>query len=114
MNREAKRGNVSDHTPTPWTLNSGYNKIGAPVFEIKDVEGFTLLAVRGGVIPTSRDAEFIIRAVNSHEALLEAAKDLLNKLTFEGVATTRKQRIEAERKLRSVIAQATGHAEEDK
>lgn len=72
---------VNQHTPTPWTLNSGYNKIGMPVFEIKDSEGFNLLVIRGGMIPTPRDSEFIMRAVNSHEALLEAARLAFSRLS---------------------------------
>jgi len=66
---------IQRHTPTPWSLNSGYNKAGAPFFEIKDKDGFNLLAIRGGVIPISQDADFIVRAVNSHEAMLKALKE---------------------------------------
>jgi hypothetical protein len=59
------------HTPTPWKLIKGINQY--------DVNGSDNNLVMGqlftqGVPPNIEDTAFIVRAVNSHEALLEIAK----------------------------------------
>jgi hypothetical protein len=72
--KESKAG----HTPTPWTLDSNKNRFNAP--RIVSAEHNELLAdlYETNHIGTdsAHNAEFIIRAVNSHEALLRAAKHL--------------------------------------
>lgn len=55
------------------------------------------------------NAEFIIRAVNAHEALLEAAKHLVDDLeTSKAIGQITPIGIELLRKYRKVIAQASG------
>lgn len=62
------------HTPTPFIINPIFkDKVGkVSAFQIyKDGKYFC-------EVPDSRWAEEIVRAVNSHEALLEALKDIAN------------------------------------
>ena len=66
---EVKEKAMSEHTPTPWlatTHNSGMICIG---------RAHNSVAAIGTTNPTnSANAEFIIRACNSHEKLVEACK----------------------------------------
>lgn len=60
----------SQHTPTPWHIKEGWD---GHVFGPKDE-----MITRGTDCRTSSsktNAEFIVRAVNSYEALLEFAKN---------------------------------------
>lgn len=55
---------MSEHTPTPWITRDG-------------------MICRGGYAPHTRstlkaDAELIVKAVNSHDALVEFVRDLLD------------------------------------
>lgn len=64
------------HTPTPWVANGRYigttNHMSA-VGECRDVNGNWCDDVK-----SSADAAFIVRAVNSHDKLVEALKALLD------------------------------------
>lgn len=63
------------HTPTPWTTFQSQGENGA----ITDGNGNVIAE---GL--TEENAAFIVRAVNSHEALLEAAKVLVNSIKWSG------------------------------
>lgn len=56
----------------PWKISRGYNKAGYPFFEIKDAEGFTILSIRGGSLPTDADARLIEMAVNAYQQIKDA------------------------------------------
>jgi hypothetical protein len=60
------------HTPTPWKLDQDDRFVNGP-------KGQAIFGALGdGSDEThTANAEFIVRAVNSHEALLEAAKEML-------------------------------------
>ncbi len=71
---------TTQHTPTPWSCHSGMiwqdgpdvyptgNKDGTPITHMDREPG-------NGTLPVERDAnaDFIVQACNSHDALLEAA-----------------------------------------
>jgi hypothetical protein len=56
------------HTPTPWRYNPSQGLDREIIRHFGEVVG---------KIEKREDAEFIVRAVNSHEALLEAAKEFM-------------------------------------
>jgi hypothetical protein len=65
----------TQHTPTPWKFEVMNNILGIPLlYHINrgDIE------VRSGLA----DAEFIVRAVNSHEALLETLKSIIESNSY--------------------------------
>jgi len=89
-------GKLSQHTPTPWTAT----KFG-------DTKATSLYADGGtvslGNIKSKDDAEFIVSAVNSHEALLEAAK------LMKGILKENRNFTPDEfKQVQSAIAQAEG------
>jgi len=59
---------TAKHTPTPWSRykNAAHGPEGDCVFVCNGIDS-----------PNDANAEFIVRAVNSHEALLAAAKDAI-------------------------------------
>jgi hypothetical protein len=64
----------SEHTPTPWTL--------LPARTLVNLKGPNGEQV--GQLPiNSADAAFIVRAVNSHEALLSACKQAMEDHEFD-------------------------------
>jgi hypothetical protein len=72
------------HTPTPWkTISHGYNKAGHLHLEIVNKQKTSICELFGDkqnplwTDEQINNAEFIVRAVNSHEALLNAAKEAL-------------------------------------
>ncbi len=72
--KKENKAKVSEasHTPTPW------NNDGRVIFQ-NTTNGLTKLRIteiQGHEDEAKADAEFIVRAVNSHEALLEVAKKL--------------------------------------
>lgn len=73
----------SKHTPTPWHItNKGYNH-----YIQKNYDGtneFTVSICSGNQGMAKANAAFIISAVNSHEALLEAAKCLVHDIEISG------------------------------
>lgn len=68
-NKDSKRSvaNVNEHTPTPWHLDEN-------LFIMSDKEGRSIHSVIDDVAISKNDAEFIVRAVNNHEALLQSLK----------------------------------------
>lgn len=63
------------HTPTPWIYLKDVN---SPLYVIENGE------IIVGRVDTKANAEFIVRAVNNHEALLKAAKLMLKLLESDG------------------------------
>lgn len=67
------------HTPTPWNLKIEYSDISSRhIYEV--TSGANLLFSDEEYYPKApelKDAEFIVRAVNSHKALLKALKKAL-------------------------------------
>ncbi len=61
---------MSTHTPIPWKID----KRGADV-DIMNDEGITV-AMFGAGEGADEDAKFAVQAVNSHDALVEALKEL--------------------------------------
>lgn len=112
-------------TPTPWRIE-GNKIVGADMIHSngrpRNEQGISSASYTDRVCETTNDMslegpkanlELIVKAVNSYaqsqtviKELLEVAKKLLTVLTFEGVSTTPKQRAEAERALRKVVAKA--------
>lgn len=73
---------MAEHTPTPWTVDkvhfSGECHLHGP-----NGEEFALLYVSDGAddpepYPAEANAAFIVKAVNNHDALVEALEDLIS------------------------------------
>lgn len=66
-----------EHTPTPWNVRgtNGLRIIYGENGSIAEVKNLKRL-----VMENDANAEFIVRACNSHEALLEACKIALSKM----------------------------------
>lgn len=104
------------HTPTPWTVGyaslSVEGKTEKGVMKILDIRGWGHLTGRGhGALGLSDEqgkqvqeanAEFIVRACNSHDALVEA----LEKIANMGNESTVDGHGEAKRIARDAIAKA--------
>lgn len=97
------------HTPTPWRIRKGSWECesGYQIASKADEDGF------GNVIGYSRmetNAAFIVRAVNSHEELIEAAQNALNVLA--GLAVGHLNSIKPDSRailmLREVLAKTEG------
>ncbi len=76
-----------DHTPTPWRAYGGGKSIGiAQRFEdttpIKDIVDIASCRVDEKEIDGYANASFIVRAVNSHDALVEALEEIEDTLGF--------------------------------
>lgn len=97
---------MSKHTPIPWSVDHNCTSF------IIDADGVTVAQVEDDA-----DAEFIVRACNSHDDLLEALKELV-KLDDEGEQAFVDMGIQREpehpsiRKARSAIAKATGASQD--
>lgn len=97
------------HTPTPWVYDKRNGEIlgdDAGQYVIRDLRvDADVLAVR-----QQNDASFIVRAVNSHEALLEIVKELRYIIQNHGDLQLGPQGRHAtlERRVLAVIAQADG------
>lgn len=63
------------HTPTPWGIYSvrNSNDENQLISEVEQIPGLGI-----GAIVTDEDAEFIVRAVNAYDELLEAARGVLS------------------------------------
>src|SRR6185436_18843022 len=89
------------HTPTPWHIQKRIS--GDQMFEIY-TEGIEEVEAKVALAFEKEDAAFIVRAVNSHEALVEAAKRVRSVLNDEGKEILTKA--EMEQLLFEAIAQA--------
>ena len=79
--------NKRKHTPTPWVLNrhTGTKQLDTSTYDIfggieLDSAGTRETVLDGGIIWERSNAEFIVRACNSHEALLKVAQEALEYL----------------------------------
>jgi hypothetical protein len=79
----------TQHTPTPWKLvDCGENNAGHPRIEIqgdnvKIADLWGKFGSREWNQEMNANGELIVRAVNSHEALLEAAKNMRDNINAE-------------------------------
>lgn len=64
------------HTPTPWFTKKGSDEKEHEIFSDKGVFEYPSYV---GHAEQAKDAKFIVRAVNSHEALLNACKVALER-----------------------------------
>jgi hypothetical protein len=87
------------HTPTPWKLWNGkiYN---AEKFD--DLDGGDAAAYAGSV-RSDLDGEFIVRAVNVHDELVAAARNV--SLAYNGADMSLREAVEA---LEAALAKAEG------
>lgn len=69
---------MSDHTPPPWSFE--VEEYQANVVRASD--GSLLATIVGDSAEAEANAEIVVRAVNSHEALVDALKDALSALTY--------------------------------
>jgi len=79
--------NVTEHTPTPWivTHQTG-SDFSFDIVSPQEPRGIIVGSTGSCMDVNSRsgaDAAFIVRAVNSHEALLEAAKRIIDSINEE-------------------------------
>ena len=67
------------HAPTPWRIDGGTNNRGEQFIWTNGnyFGGHAIACVYDRMKDAKENAEFIVRAVNSHEALLESLKDVL-------------------------------------
>jgi hypothetical protein len=61
------------HTPTPWTVEEGTQPHTLAI--VNDYESKTISVAMHDNAEDKANAAYIVRAVNSHEALLEIAKE---------------------------------------
>ncbi len=71
---------VMAHTPIPWTVQpSAHRSINIVALDVEPQQNIAAMVVLD--VPGKANAEFIVRAVNSHSALLEALEGLVNQET---------------------------------
>jgi hypothetical protein len=76
--------NEIKHTPTPWFYNYQHDGI----YDAPDIRGESVCIAGIKRIPDYKaNVEFIVRAVNSHDALVEALKDAHEQIKLIYVAT---------------------------
>ena len=64
---------MTDRTPGPWKVDTdGFNHYGLP--RVLGSDG----CIVAGVMQTQANAEFIVRACNAHDQLLEALRGLMD------------------------------------
>lgn len=71
---------MSQHTPTPWSIEGKLNKHQEGLL-ITSRDGLSIVCEMSGGLPfyeVEANAAFIVRAVNSHEALINALKEVSN------------------------------------
>lgn len=71
---EATEVSETNHTPTPWKVLGRYANGEVKIGSMKPERGNEYCSY--ALIGTYTDAEFIVRAVNSHEALVDVVKKL--------------------------------------
>lgn len=71
-----KNTTETKHTPTPWKYHDATKTIRA----VPAHYWIASMNIFDGAVNNKANAEFIVRAVNLHETLLEAAKDALCEL----------------------------------
>jgi len=71
------------HTPTPWHFTKEVDEMGNPVWDITTDpvdDGWIIAHTLTQSKEDKANASFIVRAVNAHEALVEALEAALNML----------------------------------
>lgn len=64
-----------EHTPLPWMRNGQTTQDWWRIDGSGERTGFDFLAHPTAIVPDDADAEFIVRAVNNHDALLSALEE---------------------------------------
>jgi hypothetical protein len=106
--------NQTSHTPTPWIIYG----TDADTNEVEICQaGITNIAKRNriaNVLPKPEydntqkaNAEYIVRAVNAYDELVNCLKSTLDMLNYDGLPET-DVRINQKRRIRKAIAQASG------
>lgn len=92
-------------TPTPWSLQK-CNNGGALLIRGEGAGQHPQFSIQ--IVPLE-DAELIVRAVNSHAALLEAGQRALHHMLFRGWAIQQDHELrDVYAQLKAAIAKATG------
>jgi len=78
----------AEHTPTPWSMGKGYKSpvccLSSIVSDKGNQDEFIVAYVNGGhdtVSECGANSAFIVRAVNAHDALVEALDEMLGNCT---------------------------------
>ncbi len=78
MNFEPLGQAMAEHTPTPWNVSKhhGYGELNG--VQIRDATGYAIAVSIGDVeeLDSRANAEFIVRACNSHDALVKENANL--------------------------------------
>lgn len=76
---------MAEHTATPWTISGGMQGNGARLIMAHEHSGAEYTVATATLPPfgdreqlRENNAEFIVRAVNSHEALVSALREALD------------------------------------
>lgn len=94
-----------NHTPTPWAVGrslDGLPCVDAPTESSCTLEICTVWGTEKDMIVNDEcgaNAAFIVRACNSHEALVEACQELLQELVDRGIVLPANDRARAALKL---------------
>ena len=74
-----------NHSPLPWRMEYEYS-YGSGTWDVYGADGEYVLSAESvpGVVPSEADRNFILRAVNNHDALLAACRASLQ--AFEAIA----------------------------
>lgn len=71
------QSNEAEHTPTPWSIVPKRPHQHKSVIQRQDGNVVAVCGWEGGMEMDEKNAEFIVRCVNSHAALLQAVKTAL-------------------------------------
>lgn len=78
---------TTEHTPTPWTINEPHAARSNNA-QILDLDGYIVVECSGYASHTGvnakHNAAFIVRAVNSHEALVKALEAMTLDYKLDG------------------------------
>jgi hypothetical protein len=97
-----------EHTPTPWKVVKTPKQEGGNITQIYGGDGFEVVTrVRSAERSTAKNAAFIVKAVNSHEELLEALKEIVQ-IELDQDPESRNVQDEALAQYQSIIAKAEG------
>lgn len=76
---------MNKHTPTPWKVSSWYDKDKGKNLVIKSTDNKIIADMQWQIDDTEKaNADFLTRAVNSHEQLLLAVKGFRQYLSLDG------------------------------
>ena len=100
---------MSNHTPTPWKFKIGVTYAAEIIAVSKRGKEWVIARITGAKVGSSEaeaNAEFVVRACNSHYDLLEACQEWIAERDNPSPCWVMKQ--QAEKKMRAAITKATG------